>query len=92
MKPQEDSVLKILTGKPLGRPRRRWEENIRMEFKEIGINTRNWVNWIQDRGYWAALVNAALNLWVLYAIQLVIYKRLGLIYLAPESHQLLHVL
>ena len=48
--------------KPLGRPRRRWEDNIRMDLKEIGINTRNWVDSAQDRDYWRALVNAALNL------------------------------
>jgi hypothetical protein len=54
----------FFTGKrPLGRPRRRWEDNIRMDLKEIGINTRNWVNSAQDRDYWRALVNAALNLW-----------------------------
>ena len=56
-----------LTGKsrgkrPLGRPRRRWEDNIRMDRKEIGISTRNWVDSTQDRDYWRALVNAALNL------------------------------
>ena len=51
------------TGKrPLGRPRRRWEDNIRIDFKEIGINTRNWVDSAQDRNYRRALVNAALNL------------------------------
>ena len=34
------------TGKrPLGRPRRRWEENIKIDLKEIGINTRDWVDW-----------------------------------------------
>ena len=43
------SAFKILTVKPtgkrpLGRPRRRWEDNIRMDLKEIGINTRNWVD------------------------------------------------
>ena len=43
------SVFKILNGtpagkRPLGRPRRRWEDNIRMGFKEIGINVRNWVD------------------------------------------------
>ena len=42
------SAFKILTGtpagkRPLGRPRRRWEDNIRIDLKEIGINTRNWV-------------------------------------------------
>ena len=55
------SVLKILAGKPtgnrpLGRPRSRWKDNIRMDFKEIGINTRNWVDFTQDRDYWRALV------------------------------------
>ena len=55
------SALKILTGKltgkrPLGWPRRRWEDNIRMDLQE-----RNWVDSDQDRNYWRALVNAALN-------------------------------
>ena len=63
------SAFKILTGKhrgkrPLGRPRRRWKDSIRIDLKEIGINTRNWVNSAQDRDYWRFLVNAALNLWV----------------------------
>ena len=61
------SPLKILTGeptgkRPLGRPRRRWEENIRMDLEEIGINAGNWVDSAQDRNYRRALVNAALNL------------------------------
>ena len=56
------SAFKILTGKPtgkrpLGRPRRRWEDNIRMYLKEIGINKRKWVDSIQGRDYWRALVN-----------------------------------
>ena len=57
------STFNILTGKPtgkrpLGRPRGRWD------LKEIGINTRNWVDSAQDRDYWRALVNAALIPWV----------------------------
>ena len=56
-------TLKILTGKPtgkrlLGRPRRRWEDNIRVDLEDAG----NWVDSAQDRNYWRALVNAALNL------------------------------
>ena len=63
------SALKILTGKPagkrpLGRPRHRWEDNIRMDLKEIDINTRNWVDSAKDMDYWRALVNVALNLQV----------------------------
>ena len=61
------SYLKVLTGKPtgnrpLGRPRRRWEDNIRMDLEEIGVNAGNWVDSAQDRNYLRALVNAVLNL------------------------------
>ena len=42
--------------------RRRWEDNISMDLEEIGINAGNWVDTVQDRDYWRALVNAALNL------------------------------
>ena len=61
------SAFKILTGKlkgrrPLGRLRRRWEDNIGMVTKYIGINVGNWVYSVHDRDYWRALVNAALNL------------------------------
>ena len=63
------SAFKILTGKPIGKrslgmPRRRWEDNIRMDLQEIGINAGNWVDSDQDRGYWRALVNEALNILV----------------------------
>ena len=44
------------------RPRRRWEDNIRMDLEEIGINVSNWVYSAKDRDYWRALVNAALDL------------------------------
>ena len=59
-------LSKFLTGKPtgkrlLGRPKRRWEDNIRKYLKEIGINTRNWVDSIEDRDNWRDLMNAALN-------------------------------
>ena len=61
------SALKILTGKPIGkkpleRPRRRWEDNIRMNLEGIGINAGNWVDSAKDRVNWRTLVNAALNL------------------------------
>jgi hypothetical protein len=50
-------------GGPLGRPRRRWVDNIKMDLREIG-----WVgiDWIEDRDRWRALVNTVMNLWVPY--------------------------
>ena len=61
------SAFKMLTGKPtgkrpLGRPWRRWEDSIRMDLKEIGINAGKCVDSTQDRNYWKVLVNAAFNL------------------------------
>ena len=47
---------------PVGRPRHRWEGNIRMDLEEVGINAGNWVDSAQNRDYWRALVNVALNL------------------------------
>ena len=58
--------------RPLGRPRRRWEDNIRIDLEEIGINAGNWVDSAQDRNYWRAFVNTALNLRVPYAMELII--------------------
>ena len=65
--PEGGSAFKILTGRPTGkrpsgRPRRNWEDSTRMDLKEIGGNTRNWIDLAQDRDYWRVLVNAALNL------------------------------
>ena len=48
--------------RPSGRPRRRWEDNIRMDPKEIDVSTRNWVDLAQDKDYWRALFNGSLNL------------------------------
>ena len=50
-------AFKVLTGTPagkrlLGRSGRRWEDNIRIDLEEIGINAGNWVDWAQDRNYW----------------------------------------
>ena len=55
-------AFKILTGTPTGkrplrRPRHKWEDNIRMDLKEIGINTKNWVDSAQHSNYWRALVD-----------------------------------
>ena len=47
---------------PLGRPRRRWEGNIKMDIHEVGCGGMGWVELAQDRGRWSALVNAVMNL------------------------------
>ena len=64
---EDKSYFKILAGKPtgkrlLGRFRRKWEDNIKMDLEEIGINAGNWVDSAQDKNYWRVLVNAASNL------------------------------
>jgi hypothetical protein len=48
--------------RPLGRPRRRWEDNIKMDVREIGWGGMDWIDLSQDRNQWRALVNAVMNL------------------------------
>jgi hypothetical protein len=48
--------------RPLGRPRRRWEDNIKMDLREIGFEDVDWIHWVPDRGRWRALVNTVMNL------------------------------
>jgi hypothetical protein len=48
--------------RPLGRPRRRWEDNINMDLREIGFGDVDWIHWAQDRDRWRALVNTVMNL------------------------------
>jgi hypothetical protein len=48
--------------RPLGRPRRRWVENIEMDLREIGWDGGDWIDLAQDRDQWRALVNAVINL------------------------------
>ena len=55
---------KTVGKRPLGRPRHRWKGNTRMNIKEIGVCSKNWVDSAQDRDYWRILANAALNLQV----------------------------
>jgi hypothetical protein len=50
--------------RPLGRPRRRRVDNIRMDLVEVGWGDVDWIVLAQDRDSWRALVNSALNLWV----------------------------
>jgi len=60
-------VYRVLVGKPqgkrqLGRPRRRWEDIIEMDFQEVGCGGFDWIDLAQDRDRWWALVNAIMNL------------------------------
>ena len=48
-------------GYGLGRPRRRWEDNIKMDLQEVGCGGVNWIELTQDRDRWRALVNAVMN-------------------------------
>jgi hypothetical protein len=47
---------------PLGRPRRRWEDNIKMHLQEVGCGGMDWIELAQDKDMWRALVNAVMNL------------------------------
>jgi len=47
---------------PLGRPRRGWEDNIKVEFEEVGCGGLDWIDLAQDRDTWRVLVNAVMNL------------------------------
>jgi hypothetical protein len=60
------NVYRLVVGKPegkrrLGRSRRRWIDNIKMDLLEIGVNVVDWIGLTQDRYSWRALVNAVMN-------------------------------
>jgi hypothetical protein len=60
-------VHRVLVGRsegkrPLGRPRRRWEDNNKMDLREIGIDEVNWIRLAQDRIQWRAFVNTVMKL------------------------------
>jgi hypothetical protein len=60
-------TYRILVGKPegkrpLGRPRRRWENNIKMDLREIGWGGMDWINLAEDRDQWRVLANTVMNL------------------------------
>jgi hypothetical protein len=67
---EERNVYKVLVGKPegkrpLGRPRRKWEDGIRMDLRETGLGGVDWIRLSQDRDRWRAVVRAVMNLRVL---------------------------
>ena len=60
-------VYRIWVGKPDGkralvRPKRRWEDNIKMDFQEVGCGSMDWIELVQDRDRWRALMNGVMNL------------------------------
>jgi hypothetical protein len=67
---EDRKVYKVFVGKPkgkrpLGRPRRRWEDGIRMDLREISLGSVDWIRLAQDRDRWRAVVSAVMNLRVL---------------------------
>jgi hypothetical protein len=67
---EERGVYRVLVGKPegkrpLGRPRRRWEDGIRMDLSEIDLGSVDWIRLAQNRDRWRAVVSAVMNLQVL---------------------------
>jgi len=68
---ERKGIYRVLVGKlegkrPLGRPRRSWEDNIKMNFQEVGCGSMHWIDLAQDRNRCRALVNAVMNLRVPY--------------------------
>ena len=66
---EERGVHRVLVGKPegkrpLGRPRCRWEDNIKMDLQEVGGGGGDWMELAQDRDRWRALLNTVMNFWV----------------------------
>jgi hypothetical protein len=59
---EEESCFSYCRKETLGRPRRRWVDNIKMDLGEIGWDGRDWIELSQDRDQWRALVNTVMNL------------------------------
>jgi len=63
---EKRGMYRVLVGKPggkrpMGRPRHRWEDNIKMDLQEVGCGGMDWIELAQDRDRWHALLNAVVN-------------------------------
>jgi hypothetical protein len=58
-------VAKAEGKRPLGRPRRRWEDGIRMDLRKVGLGGADWIRLAQNKDRWWAVVSAVMNLWIL---------------------------
>ena len=61
------NAYRVLVGKPegkglLGKPKRKWEDNIKMDLKAVGCDARNWMDLAQDKNQWRAYVKVVMNL------------------------------
>jgi hypothetical protein len=66
---EKRSAYRALVGKPegrrpLGRPMHKWEDNIKMDLRQVGWGGMDWISLAQDRDRWRSLVNVVMNLWV----------------------------
>jgi hypothetical protein len=66
---EKRNSCRIFVGKPevkrpLGRPRHRWQNNIKVDFRQIGWGGIDWIDLVPDRDQWRPLVNTVMNLWV----------------------------
>jgi hypothetical protein len=64
---EERGVYRVLVGRPkgkrqVGRPKHRWEDNIKLDLREIGLDEANWIQLAQDRVQWRGFVNTVMNL------------------------------
>jgi hypothetical protein len=69
MSGEKKNAYRILVGKPdgkepLGRPKRRWVDDIKMDLREEGLDGMDCIDLAQDRDQWRALVNTVMNLWI----------------------------
>jgi hypothetical protein len=66
---EKSNAYRILVGRPegkrpLGKPRRKWVGNIKVDLREIGWGGMDWIDLTEDRDQWRALVNTVMNIWV----------------------------